>query len=270
MKSDTPVGNVLSAPLTGLLPSTPYYYRVRGFNASGTEPEFQPRDGHDASSPPGSPCSKAGHACHRDRIPRELESVAGASGYRIDVSADIAFGSFVGAYRNFAVTDTGLVVTSLSPGTSYYYRVRAENAGGTSGNSAAVALATIPPAPLAASGVAVSKTGFTAAWNAAAGATGYRLDVASDSLFFTGVVESDSSAGAALSAPVTGLKSGTTYYYRVRAFNPWGTSGNSNRISVTTLPDPPPPAPRAKRVRDHGNRIHRAVGLICGGDRVQA
>jgi hypothetical protein len=34
---------------------------------------------------------------------------------------------------------------------------------------------------------------------------------------------------------VTGLNAGTIYYYRVRAYNAIGTSGNSNVISVTTL-----------------------------------
>lgn len=37
---------------------------------------------------------------------------------------------------------------------------------------------------------------------------------------------------------VTGLSASTTYYYRVRAYNAYGTSGNSNVISVTTLATP--------------------------------
>jgi phosphodiesterase/alkaline phosphatase D-like protein len=41
--------------------------------------------------------------------------------------------------------------------------------------------------------------------------------------------------GNALSRSVTGLSPSTTYYYRVRAYNGNGTSGNSNVVSVTTL-----------------------------------
>jgi phosphodiesterase/alkaline phosphatase D-like protein len=41
--------------------------------------------------------------------------------------------------------------------------------------------------------------------------------------------------GNVLSRSVTGLNTTTTYYYRVRAFNGNGTSGNSNVVNVTTL-----------------------------------
>jgi hypothetical protein len=47
--------------------------------------------------------------------------------------------------------------------------------------------------------------------------------------------------GNALSHTVSGLNARTTYYYRVRAFNGTGTSGNSNVISVTTFAPTGPP-----------------------------
>jgi len=69
------------------------------------------------------------------------------------------------------------------------------------------------------------------------GATGYRLDVATNNSFtnyVTGYQNLD--VGNALSRSVAGLSTGTIYYYRVRAYNGNGTSGNSNVVSVTTLP----------------------------------
>ena len=63
-------------------------------------------------------------------------SVSAATGYRVDVSQQESFNSYVDGYRDLDVGNmTGRVVTGLSPGTKYYYRVRAYNAAGTSADS---------------------------------------------------------------------------------------------------------------------------------------
>ena len=68
------------------------------------------------------------------------------------------------------------------------------------------------------------------------GATGYRLDVATNNSFTNYVAGYQNlNVGNALSRSVTGLNASTTYYYRVRAYNGNGTSGNSNVVHVTTL-----------------------------------
>ncbi len=52
-------------------------------------------------------------------------SVSGAKGYLLDVSTSRSFNSFVDGYHDLDVGDvTGRVVTGLSWGTTYYYRVR--------------------------------------------------------------------------------------------------------------------------------------------------
>ena len=56
-------------------------------------------------------------------------SVTGAKGYLLDVSTSSSFDSFVDGYHDLDVGDaTGRVVTGLSRGTTYYYRVRAYDA----------------------------------------------------------------------------------------------------------------------------------------------
>ena len=56
-------------------------------------------------------------------------SVTGAKGYLLDVSTSSSFDSFVDGYHDLDVGDaTGRVVTGLSRGTTYYYRVRAYGA----------------------------------------------------------------------------------------------------------------------------------------------
>jgi len=60
-------------------------------------------------------------------------AVSGATSYKLDVSSSSSFASYVS--QDLTVSGTSQAVTSLSPGTTYYARVRAVNAGGTSASS---------------------------------------------------------------------------------------------------------------------------------------
>jgi hypothetical protein len=74
-----------------------------------------------------------------------------------------------------------------------------------------------------------------------AGATGYRLDVASDPEFSLFVPGYDYLAVAtATDTAVGGLSPGTAYYYRVRSTGPGGTSSSPNVITVSTASDGTP------------------------------
>jgi hypothetical protein len=92
----------------------------------------------------------------------------------------------------------------------------------------------IPSPPIAKAASSVTATGFTAGWNAVANAAGYLLDVSSSSTFSSYVAGYQNlDVGNTLSRGVSGLTSGVTYYYRVRAYNGIGASGNSATIPVT-------------------------------------
>lgn len=93
--------------------------------------------------------------------------------------------------------------------------------------------------PLALEASAIIQTGFTAKWKASAAATSYRLDVSENSgftSFITGYNNKD--VGNVISYNVVGLNARTRYYYRVRAYNQYETSGSSNPINLTTLSNP--------------------------------
>ena len=107
-----------------------------------------------------------------------------------------------------------------------------------------------PSAPIANLATFVASHSFRANWRSVSGATGYTLDVATNNSFTNYVTGYHNlNVGNALSRSVTGLSPSTTYYYRVRAYNGNGTSGNSNVASVTTLP----PTGFPRRHNESGN-----------------
>src|SRR5438105_530195 len=80
-----------------------------------------------------------------------------------------------------------------------------------------------------------TRSSFMANWQSVSGAIGYRLD-ASTSNSFSNYVNGyhDLDVGNATGRVVTGLGQGTTYYYRVRAYDATSTGGYSNVITATT------------------------------------
>jgi hypothetical protein len=92
-----------------------------------------------------------------------------------------------------------------------------------------------PSPPTAYPATDVTTTGFVANWSSVPGALGYRGELSTNSNFtsFVGGYQ-DVDVGNVTSVMIIGLSPGTTYYYRVRAYNTVGTSGNSGTIAVTT------------------------------------
>jgi uncharacterized protein (TIGR02145 family) len=93
---------------------------------------------------------------------------------------------------------------------------------------------TTPSAPFANNATGISTNSFVANWSFVVGATGYYLDVATNPGFTSFVPGYNNlNVGNVTTYNVTSLTCGTTYYYRIRAYNACGTSNNSNMNSVT-------------------------------------
>src|SRR3954471_15676368 len=72
-------------------------------------------------------------------------SAIGATGYLLDVSTSDSFDSYVQGYRDLDVGNViGRVVTGLTPGTTYYYRVRSYSSFGTGSYSEGMMATTVP------------------------------------------------------------------------------------------------------------------------------
>ena len=94
-----------------------------------------------------------------------------------------------------------------------------------------------PAAPTALKATNETASSFTANWTSVSGATGYRLDVSTNSSFTSYVPGYQNlNVGNTTSYNVTGLSANTFYYYRLRAYNGGGTSPNSNVVRVKTKP----------------------------------
>jgi hypothetical protein len=80
--------------------------------------------------------SLVGMAPTRSSFLANWNIASGATGYRLDVSTTGSFDSYVNGYQDLDVGNvTSRIVSGLSPGTKYYYRVRASNALGAISDS---------------------------------------------------------------------------------------------------------------------------------------
>jgi fibronectin type 3 domain-containing protein len=127
--------------------------------------------------------------------------------------------------------------TGLAAGTTYYYRVRAYHASGNSAYSneamAATTSAALPRAPSGLTMSVIASTQINLAWtDNSTNETGFRVERKTGA---AGTWSQIASLGVNVRTfSNTGLAAGTTYYYRVRAYNASGNSGYSNEVMAAT------------------------------------
>jgi hypothetical protein len=234
------VANATSRSVTGLNSSTTYYYRIRAYISGGPSDNSNTISVTTLPNAPSTPTANAATSITNTSFTANWSTTSGATTYRVDVSTSSQFSSYVTGYQDLNVGNvTSRSVIGLVASTTHYYRVRATNAGGTSANSNTITVTTLPNAPstpTANAATNVTSSSFRANWNSVSGAAGYRLDVSTSSTFssfLSGYHDLD--VGNVTNKTVTGLNANTVYYYRLRAYNAGGTSGNSNTMSLNTV-----------------------------------
>lgn len=223
-----------SYAVIGLNTNTPYYYRVRSRNVDSFFSSNSNAIGAATTAGLAIPVATAAGSIGTSSFTAKWNASSGATEYRLDVATDNEFAGLVTDYNNLVVAGTSQAVSGLAAGTTYYYRVRAYDGSEISSNSNIITQATTPVAPVANAATDITTDGFTATWAAVSGATGYLVDVATNSGFTSFVSGYNGKLVTETSLTFAGLPNGTTYYYRVRATN--GTvSESSNSITVTTV-----------------------------------
>ncbi|HYS11315.1 MAG TPA: fibronectin type III domain-containing protein [Myxococcales bacterium] len=227
-----------TAPLNG---GADWIMQMVAFRTAGSPPTD--------SQPPTNPSNLTANASSSSQIDlgwtASTDNV-GVTGYRIERCAGAGCANFAQVGTS---TGTTFSSTGLSTSTSYSFRVRAADAAGNLSGYSNVASATTlgdttpPTNPSNLTATAASTTQINLSWTAstdAAGVTGYLVESCQGS-GCTSFTQIATVAGTTYND--TGLRTGTTYGYRVRATDAAGNlSGFSNTASATTpAPDTTPP-----------------------------
>ena len=236
-----------SRTLNSLEPETKYYWRVRGENQGGASDWSAAWSFTTSVAPPGAPnllepLNGAG------KVPLNVtlkwSRISGANSYHLQLGTNSNFTAL--SYENSAIADTVHQPSGLKNSTSYFWRVRANNAGGPGNWSTASTFSTVESAP-AAPQLAAPLNGARSQsiqpvlkWSPANGATTYRLQLSLNAAFSGSLILDESLPDTSRQVP-TGLEYAEEYYWRVNASNDGGSSSWSSVWTFETMFPPPPP-----------------------------
>ncbi|MBO6620975.1 MAG: T9SS type A sorting domain-containing protein [Balneola sp.] len=175
----------------------------------------------------------------------DWKNAVGADSYDVQISDN---GSFSSSLLDTAgVLSDNLSVMGLSGSTTHYWRVRSVNSSGTSNWTSAWSFRTqdpIPESPVLTSpshNATDQPLTTIVRWNSVTYATNYRVELSSDSLFSTTLLDSTTS-NSQTSMLLPDLDYDIKYFWRVYASNATGESAASSSRGFTTedgLPDVP-------------------------------
>ena len=178
--SNRTVTGATSQSVTGLTGDVTYYFRVRAMG--GCASAYSPTASATPAGTPAAPIFTSGNSFGATTGVARTFTVT-ASGYPQPVLA-LQGTTASGGYSFTAGSGQLTYTPPEADAGSRSFTFRATNIYGTAMQTVTVAVAAgVPAAPAAVWASATNATGFTAAWSASALATGYRLDVSTESTF---------------------------------------------------------------------------------------
>ncbi|MGQ9583545.1 MAG: fibronectin type III domain-containing protein [Thermoplasmatota archaeon] len=243
--------------VTGLLPSTGYYFRVRTVDTGGLHNDSNRVNATTAAQnlPPAAPSLSE---------PTNItESSMRLSWSRCNESDFASYELFMGSESGFGLSnDTRLVtienqsvtsftVLGLASNTTYFFRLRVADAAGLWNTSNEVNATTLPPnsppAPVLLQPPAeVTETTMRLEWSESQEPDFSQYELHGSTQPGFNITESTSlvrlNERGQTSYVVEGLDPNTTRYFKVRVRDAGGLFSDSNEVSATTLPNRPPAA----------------------------
>jgi hypothetical protein len=234
-----------------LAAGTTYYYEVMALNHTTASSPSNVASAATWPTAPSQPSGLTGAGVYNTANPSQgainlvwQDKSSIETGYSVERSTDNK--TWTVLTSTLAPNSTSYSDTGLTLGTTYYYRVRCFNGPSASPYSSTINVAATPTAPAQPSNltaVAVSGTQINLTWqDKAINATSYSVEWSTDNKTWT-VLTSTPASNATSYSDTSGLKSSTTYYYRVRAFDgPSLASSYTSTVSITTPAQGPLPS----------------------------
>jgi titin len=218
--------NTTSYSDTAVSSGNTYHYQVRAYNAYGSSPQSNNRN---ITIIPIAPSALTATAFSPSQINLSWTNVNGEAGYKIERS--IITNTNYSLLTTPGANITLYSDTPLTPGTTFYYKVKAYNAGGESPfspESSATTTFGAPLAPILSNVTAISPTELKLEWVGVFGADGYKVERSFNGSNYALLSTLNADM---LSYSDTTVTPNNMYYYRVIAYNAYGDSAYSNVIS---------------------------------------
>ncbi len=239
----TATGTSHQIPLSGLQAGTVYHYRVKSLNdTTGLTGVSGDNTFTTSAAPVASAPSIGGVAAAPSNTGASISwTTDKVSHSQVEYGLTTSYGTL--SYQSVATgTSHNLVLSGLVSGTVYHYRVKSlDSTTGLTGVSGDLTFTTtggsVPPPPVASNVISnvtasVTSSGASISWNTTL-VSHSQVEYGLTSAYGTLSYES-THTGTAHNLVLNGLRSGTTYHYRVKSLDASGNTAVSGDMTFTT------------------------------------